>query len=155
MITLQSYTNYNKMEQGYLVEPSPISSVEQVINETSIKLDLLASCALINNRIEDLRKIDYDPLSLPAVIQFSYGIELKLRKNLFQRRNETRRYLKIISQLQDEVKKISKFNTKLHIQNELLRLEKEKFEIQNQILTNKIQELETHLLEKGVSSKHF
>jgi hypothetical protein len=113
---------------------------------SDLKLDLLASCAIIDDKMEYAKKSE-NTSTLSSFIKYTYGNELRYKKYRFQANLEFRKIKQTVEQLTAKVKKFSDLNTKLYLQNELLELQNSQLKTSNEHFTSIIRGLQSEILQ--------
>jgi hypothetical protein len=113
---------------------------------SDLKLDLLASCAIIDDKMEYAKKSE-NTSTLSSFIKYTYGNELRYRKYRMQANVEFRKLKQTIEQLTTKVKKFSELNTQLYLQNELLELQNSQLKASNDHFISIIRGLQSEILQ--------
>jgi hypothetical protein len=113
---------------------------------SNLKLDLLASCAIIDDKMEYVKKCE-NTSTLASFIKYTYGNELRYRKYRIQANTEFRKIKQTVEQLTAKVKKSSNLNTELYLKNELLELENSQLKASNEQFISIIRGLQAEIIQ--------
>ncbi len=113
---------------------------------SDLKLDFLASCAIISDKMEYVKQCE-NTSTLSSLIKYTYGNELRYKKYRIQANAEFRKLKQTVEQLTVKVKKFSDLNTQLYLQNELLELQNSQLKTSNEHFTSIIRGLQSEILQ--------